>query len=86
MEVSETDSEQSQPQDPSASAQRIIKEIKSLEKELTGIQESCSHVKYTVKNGQDSHTGGFLLKKICDSCNLDLGYPTQQEVDKWMNS
>ncbi len=86
MEVSETDSEQSQPQDPSASAQRIIKEIKSLEKELTGIQESCSHVKYTVKNSQDSHTGGFLLKKVCDSCNLDLGYPTQQEVDKWMNS
>ena len=82
MEVSETDSEPSHPQDLPVSAQKIIEEIKSLEKELSGLQESCLHPKYTVRNCQDS----FSLKRICDTCHSDLGYPTQQEMDKWMNS
>lgn len=86
MEVSETDSESSHHQDSPASAQKIIEEIKSLEKELIGIQESCLHPKYTVKNCQDSSTRGFSLKRICDACQSDLGYPTQQETDRWMNS
>ena len=86
MEVSETDSESSQQQDAHASAQKILGEIKALEKELTGIQESCGHPKYTVKNSQDSSSRGFSLRRICDTCSLDLGYPTQPEVDKWMNS
>ena len=82
MEVSETDSEPSHPQDLPVSAKKIIEEIKSLEKELSVIQESCLHPKYTVRNCQDS----FSLKRICDACHSDLGYPTQQETDKWMNS
>jgi hypothetical protein len=56
MEVSEIDPESGHPQDSPVSAQKIIEEIKSLEKELIGIQESCSHPKYTVKNCQDSST------------------------------
>ena len=86
MEVSEIDPESGHHQDSPVSAQKIIEEIKSLEKELSGIQESCSHPKYTVKNCQDSSTRGFSLKRICDTCQSDLGYPTQQETDKWMNS
>ena len=82
MEVSETDSEPSHPQDLPVSAQKIIEEIKSLEKELSGLQESCLHPKYTIRNCQNS----FSLKRICDVCQSDLGYPTQQETDKWMNS
>jgi hypothetical protein len=86
MEVSEIDPESGHPQDSPVSAQKIIEEIKSLEKELIGIQESCSHPKYTVKNCQDSSTRCFSLKRICDACQSDLGYPSQQETDKWMNS
>lgn len=82
MEVSETDSEPSHPQDLPVSAQKIIEEIKSLEKELSELQESCLHPKYTIRNCQNS----FSLKRICDVCQSDLGYPTQQETDKWMNS
>ena len=82
MEVSETDSEPSHPQDLPVSAQKIIEEIKSLEKELSELQESCLHPKYTIRNCQNS----FSLKRICDVCQSDLGYPTQQEKDKWMNS
>ena len=85
MEVSETDSEPSHHQDSPVSAQKIIEEIKTLEKDLIEIQESCAHSKYTVKNCQDSSTRGFCLKRVCDSCQADLGYPTQQETDKWMN-
>jgi hypothetical protein len=87
MEVSETDSESSQPQDAHASAQKIIGEIKALEKELTGIQISCGHPKYTVKNCQRTlHTEVSPLEGSVTPVSLDLGYPTQPEVDKWMNS
>jgi hypothetical protein len=82
MEVSETDSEPGHPQDLPVSAQKIIEEIKSLERELSELQESCLHPKYTIRNCQNS----FSLKRICDVCQSDLGYPTQQETDKWMNS
>lgn len=69
-----------------ASAQEIITSIKALEKELSGIQELCPHTKYSIKNTQESPTGGFCLKRLCDLCHCDLGYPNPQELDKWMNS
>jgi hypothetical protein len=62
--------------------QRIEEEIKSLEKNLGEIQNVCPHPKYSVKGV------GFPLspKRICDLCHLDLGYPSQEEMDKWIES
>ena len=86
MEVSESDSSSSQNQEISITTQKIVKEIKSLEKELEEIQNSCSHLKYSIKNSPMGADNSFSLKRICDCCQLDIGYPTQEEINKWMNS
>lgn len=86
MEVSEIDPESSQSQDISRSTKKIVDEIKNLEKELEEIQSSCVHPKYSVKNCPQGLDNSFTLKRVCDECQLEMGYPTQEEVNKWMNS
>ncbi len=55
---------------------RIQDEIKSLKKTLSEIQSECHHTKYTVKYIQELKTP----KKICDKCDLDIGYASDQEL------
>jgi hypothetical protein len=86
MEVIESDSTSDQPQDISKSTQKIVNEIKTLEKELEEIQNSCSHSNYSIKNSPQGPENGFCLRRICDACQAVLGYPTQEEINKWMSS
>ena len=86
MEVSEIDSESSQSQDISKSTKKIVQEIKNLEKELEEIQNSCVHSKYSIKNCPHGPDNSFSLRRVCDDCQLEIGYPTQEEMNKWMNS
>ena len=86
MEANESDSIQSQPQEISSTTQKIVNEIKALEKELEEIQSSCSHLKYSLKNCPTGMDKSFSLRRVCDVCHLDIGYPTQEEINKWVNS
>jgi hypothetical protein len=86
METNDNDSSSGQIQDISSTAKKIVDEIKNLEKELVEIQESCSHPKYTVKNSQISGDSGFCLRKVCDECRAIIGYPSQEEINRWTNS
>lgn len=86
MEANESDSQPSQPQEISSTTQKIVNEIKALEKELEEIQSSCIHPKYSVKNCPIGSDKSFSLRRVCDLCNLEIGYPTQEEINKWMNS
>lgn len=86
MEANESDSGSSQPQEISSTTQKIVNEIKALERELEEIQNSCQHQKYSIKNCPSGSDKSFSLKRVCDSCRMDMGYPTQEEINKWMNS
>jgi hypothetical protein len=86
MEISESDSVSGQSQDISITTQKIVNEIKSLEKELESLQNSCSHSNYTIKNSPQGPENGFSLRRICDVCQAVLGYPTQEETNKWTSS
>lgn len=86
MEVSESDPKSGQDQDISATTQKIVDDIKSLEKELETIQSSCSHPSYTIKNCPHGADNSFNLKKVCDSCQAHVGYPNPEEISKWVNS
>lgn len=55
---------------------KIEEEIKTLKKTLDEIQKECPHTNYTIK---------YLLnvsspKRVCDECNKDIGYGTDQEL------
>jgi len=55
---------------------KIEEEIKTLKKTLDERQKECPHTNYTIK---------YLLnvsspKRVCDECNKDIGYGTDQEL------
>tara|TARA_R110002020_G_scaffold113236_2_gene260290 strand:- start:31267 stop:31623 length:357 start_codon:yes stop_codon:yes gene_type:complete len=54
----------------------IEKEIKSLKNTLDVIQNDCPHKDYTIKYLQDVKSP----KRVCDSCNKDIGYATDKEL------
>ena len=55
---------------------KIEKEIKSLKNTLDEIQNDCSHTNYTIKYLQEVKSP----KRVCDSCNKDIGYATDKEL------
>ena len=52
-------------------------DIKQLNTALTELQETCTHEETTVKNISDSVAE---LRKVCKTCDKELGYPTQDEI------
>jgi hypothetical protein len=85
MEKNKSELDFSSPQEIFSSSERIISSIKSLEKELDAIQSICSHPEYTVKNFNTHGGNNFSLKRVCDLCQADIGYPTQEEINFWIN-
>jgi len=56
--------------------EKIVEEIKLLEKTLDEIQSECSHTNYTIR--YLPHTNS--PKKVCDNCNKDIGYSNDKEL------
>jgi hypothetical protein len=82
MEINASGTESGHPQDVSASAQKIVSEIKSLEKELEIIQSTCIHPTYSIKDSPFENS--FSLRRICDQCHAVIGYPNTEEINKWV--
>ena len=86
MEANESDPSSGQPQEISSTTQKIVNEIKALEKEIEGIQITCSHQKHSLKNCPTGSGNTFSLREVCDDCQLEIGYPSQEEINKWVSS
>ena len=86
MELNKSDFDFSNPQEVFNTTERIITNIKSLEKELEAIQSACPHPDYTVRNFNIHGSNNFSVKRVCDLCQADIGYPTQEEVNLWIKS
>jgi hypothetical protein len=86
MELNKYDLDFSNPQEVFNATEKIIISIKSLEKELEVIQSACPHPDYTVKNFNIHGSSSFSVRRICDQCQSDIGYPTQEEVNAWIKS
>jgi hypothetical protein len=56
---------------------KLMEEKKDVSKELEGIQKQCQH-----KDGYDIkfYNGSNEVRRICKTCNLPIGYPTEQEL------
>jgi len=59
----------------------LNKQIKDLEKEKTEIQQTCSHKQTKVKFLEGSND----MRLFCIECDSMIGFPNQQEVDKFLN-
>lgn len=86
MEINKPDFDFSNPQEIFNTTERIIENIKFLERELESIQSACPHPDYTVKNFSIRGNSNFSVRRICDQCQADIGYPTQEEINAWIKS
>jgi hypothetical protein len=68
--------------DPSHKISEIKKVIKDLEKQVDAIQSDCNHSESEIKNCP-TQSKTFCLKKICKVCQKELGYPSQEEIERW---
>tara|TARA_B100001287_G_C22574280_1_gene477804 strand:- start:699 stop:911 length:213 start_codon:yes stop_codon:yes gene_type:complete len=57
-------------------ADKIIREISRLEKELNEIQSKCKHEEWKIELYK------FSLVKVCTACYKKIGYPNEQERKK----
>ena len=62
-------------------ADKLIKKISECQHELNKIQDNCTHVQKEVKfiNPKEG------VRLVCVGCKSLLGWPTQFEVDRWVN-
>jgi hypothetical protein len=62
----------------------IYDTIKSLQEELNKLRSECPHSEYHV--GYFSWRPGSMdVVKICNHCNENLGVPTKEEVNEFLN-
>jgi|TARA_B110000858_G_C17344802_1_gene268294 hypothetical protein len=67
------------PEDVSKSISKFKSEIVKLNEKVTVIQEECKHLEYDVKSIRGTP---IQVKKICKVCEMDLGFPTKEELKK----
>jgi len=60
----------------------IDSQIKKLEKEKQEIQKECRHNSTYIK----FKDGSSVTVKYCCECEKEVGYPSQQELDKFLMS
>ena len=55
-----------------------------IEKEIATLQKSCNHRKKSVKQVRERvGSSSPVIRYVCDDCLMILGYPNQQETDKF---
>lgn len=74
-----------QTDDPSilrSKVEEIEKEVKDLEKVKEEIQNDCKHKGDTYVQFDKTNS----MKKHCSICKHELGYPSQEEQDKFLGN
>ena len=62
----------------------LLAQKQKIEKEIALLQKSCKHYKKSVKAVRENvDSTSPSIRYVCDKCSMVLGYPTQQEKDKF---
>ena len=55
-----------------------------IEKEIAILQKSCNHSKKSVKQVRERvDSSNPSIRYVCDECLMILGYPNQQDIDRF---
>ena len=63
----------------------LLGERKKIEKEIEELQRSCQHPTKSIKNVRerlDSTT--MVIRYVCDTCLLPIGYPNIKEIEDFL--
>ena len=64
----------------------LHKERLKIEKEIENLQKTCKHPTKSLKNVRerlDSTT--MVIRYVCDTCLLPIGYPNAKEIENFLN-
>jgi len=59
---------------------QIEKQIEVLEKQKTTLQSQCKHKETRVKFENNTNN----MRVYCCECNVRLGFPTKEEIEKFL--
>jgi peptidoglycan hydrolase CwlO-like protein len=57
---------------------KLKEEVNKLNSEIEEIQDKCRHTEYSIKNTSKDATA--TIRRVCDDCNAEIGYPTNDEL------
>ena len=63
----------------------LLGEKQKIEKEIEKLQRSCQHSTKSIKNVRerlDSTT--MVIRYVCDTCLLSIGYPNIKEIEDFL--
>jgi len=63
----------------------LLGERQKIEKEIEKLQRSCQHSTKSIKNVRerlDSTT--MVIRYVCDTCLLPIGYPNIKEIEDFL--
>jgi len=64
----------------------LLGEKQKIEKEIEKLQRSCQHSTKSIRNVRerlDSTT--MVIRYVCDTCLLPIGYPNAKEIENFLN-
>ena len=64
---------------------KLLGERQKIEKEIEELQKSCQHLTKSLKSVRerlDSTT--MVIRYVCDTCLLPIGYPNAKEIENFL--
>lgn len=77
--MSESVEKSSSPEEINKMVLEYKREIESINKKIDSIQSNCKHTEYDIKT---IGMGPVKVRKVCKVCDIDLGYPSKEELEK----
>jgi hypothetical protein len=65
--------------------EKLLNQKNKIESELRKIREECSHTQRTVKQIPRGEGRQTDTRWVCDECAKTVGYPSQFDIDKFLN-
>jgi len=59
---------------------KLKNEVNKLNTEIEEIQDNCKHPEYSIKNVSSDATAA--IRRVCDNCKANIGYPSNDELKK----
>ncbi len=55
-----------------------------IDNKITTMQKSCNHLKKSVKQVRERvDSSSPVIRYVCDECLMVLGYPNQQDIERF---
>ena len=74
------------PKKPVNKVDGLLSARREIDKKIEKIQSKCKHPTKSIKQIQERLDFTIMvIRYVCDECLLSIGYPTQQEIKKYLN-